>query len=200
MSTASIPTREQHHRLDQCLSETRLAYNAMLEYAKTQYQRDQTFPNKYDLDKAFAGTSGTHTPATTQQTLRIVSQKRSSSSSTIAPTDNPMAVPVSASLASNQPISGTRFNCASTAPKAMFGLMDGIWLFRRSSACASRSSCHRPLEGTPKTVYLVKRADGHWFAMIVCDDGRSSAASRPDARPATCDWARCWLDVVPDRQ
>src|SRR5260370_19081593 len=28
---------------------------------------------------------------------------------------------------------------------------------------------HRPLEGTPKTVHLVLRADGHWYALIVCE-------------------------------
>ncbi len=30
---------------------------------------------------------------------------------------------------------------------------------------------HRPLEGTPKTVHLVYRADGHWYVLIVCDTG-----------------------------
>ena len=28
---------------------------------------------------------------------------------------------------------------------------------------------HRPLEGTPKTIHLVHRADGHWYALIVCE-------------------------------
>src|SRR5437899_987665 len=28
---------------------------------------------------------------------------------------------------------------------------------------------HRPIEGTPKTVHLVLRADGHWYAVIVCE-------------------------------
>ena len=28
---------------------------------------------------------------------------------------------------------------------------------------------HRPLEGTPKTVHLVHRADGQWYALIVCE-------------------------------
>jgi putative transposase len=30
---------------------------------------------------------------------------------------------------------------------------------------------HRPLEGSPKTAYLVYRADGHWYVLIVCDLG-----------------------------
>src|SRR5437867_11046882 len=28
---------------------------------------------------------------------------------------------------------------------------------------------HRPIEGTPKTVHLVLRADGHWYALILCE-------------------------------
>jgi putative transposase len=28
--------------------------------------------------------------------------------------------------------------------------------------------CHRPTQGTPQTCHLVQRADGHWYALIVC--------------------------------
>jgi putative transposase len=28
---------------------------------------------------------------------------------------------------------------------------------------------HREMEGAPKTCYLIKRADGHWYALIVCE-------------------------------
>lgn len=45
---------------------------------------------------------------------------------------------------------------------------------------------HRPIEGTPKTVYVVKRADTHWYALVVCD--MSSIAGElhrtEDLRPA----------------
>ena len=63
------PTKEQQYRLQHCLIETRQAYNTMLAYAKDQYEQAQTFPNKYDFDKQFAGTAGASTPATTQQTI-----------------------------------------------------------------------------------------------------------------------------------
>jgi transposase len=33
------PNKDQHHRLQQCLLETRQAYNTMLDYAKAQYER-----------------------------------------------------------------------------------------------------------------------------------------------------------------
>jgi putative transposase len=35
---------------------------------------------------------------------------------------------------------------------------------------------HRPFEGMPKTVYLVLRADDHWYALIVCE-------TKPSAEP-----------------
>jgi putative transposase len=46
---------------------------------------------------------------------------------------------------------------------------------------AIKIKMHRPLTGTPKTCYLVKRADGRWYALIVCEvpEG-SSDLSRPD--------------------
>ncbi|CAA9391796.1 MAG: Mobile element protein, partial [uncultured Chloroflexia bacterium] len=44
----------------------------------------------------------------------------------------------------------------------------------------------RALEGTPKTVYLVKRADNHWYALIVCavPEATPSTDAPSDTRPA----------------
>src|SRR5258708_33603410 len=51
---------------------------------------------------------------------------------------------------------------------------------------------HRPLEGTPVTAHLVLRADGHWYALIVCEtqpqDEYGRVHCRPDGAPAPrCD-------------
>ena len=44
---------------------------------------------------------------------------------------------------------------------------------------------HREIEGTPKTCYLVKRADGHWYALIVCELPAAGDLWHPDHdRPA----------------
>jgi hypothetical protein len=40
----------------------------MLETVKAQYEQDETFPGKYDLEAAFKG-QGEHVPATTVQML-----------------------------------------------------------------------------------------------------------------------------------
>jgi len=46
-----------------CLIESRIIYNRMLETVKAQYEQEQTFPSKYDLEAAFKGHSA-YVPAT----------------------------------------------------------------------------------------------------------------------------------------
>src|SRR5947209_20057332 len=60
--------KHQAHLLMECLKETRLIYNEMLESVKAQYEGKGTFPSKYDLEAAFKG-QGAHVPATTVQIL-----------------------------------------------------------------------------------------------------------------------------------
>jgi transposase len=62
------PNKAQAPLLMQCLIESRGIYNAMLEQVKAQYEQQQTFPSKYDLEVAFKG-QGEHVPATTVQLL-----------------------------------------------------------------------------------------------------------------------------------
>ena len=44
------PNREQSSLLMQCLIESRMLYNQMLEMVKTQYAEQETFLSKYDLE------------------------------------------------------------------------------------------------------------------------------------------------------
>src|SRR5437899_10107944 len=61
--------KDQSRLLMQCLHESRLLYNEMLETMNQQYERDGTFPSKYDLTAQFKGRGGEHVPATTVQML-----------------------------------------------------------------------------------------------------------------------------------
>src|SRR5690348_9467476 len=63
------PNDAQRQQLVACLKESRAIYNEMLETLKAQYERDGTFPSKYDLTAYFKGRGGEHVPATTVQTL-----------------------------------------------------------------------------------------------------------------------------------
>src|SRR5207245_8415879 len=49
---------------------------------------------------------------------------------------------------------------------------------------------HRLMEGTPKTVYLVLRADGHWYALIVCE-----TEPQTEHLPSRCSHPDIGLDV-----
>src|SRR5260221_5221626 len=49
---------------------------------------------------------------------------------------------------------------------------------------------HRKIEGTPKTVHLVLRADGHWYALIVCETEPHSTHL-----PSICTHAAVGIDV-----
>ena len=49
---------------------------------------------------------------------------------------------------------------------------------------------HRPIEGTPKTAHLVLRADGHWYALIVC-----VTEPHTEHEPGSCEHADIGIDV-----
>src|SRR5437660_3451976 len=49
---------------------------------------------------------------------------------------------------------------------------------------------HRPLEGTHQTVHLVHRADGHWYALVVCE-----TEPKTEHDPSTCEHPAIGIDV-----
>jgi len=163
------PTKDQRYRLHHCLMETRHAYNGMLEYAKEHYNQSQTFPNRYDLNKAFAGTAGDYTPATTLQTVADRLDKA------LKFFGNHRHV----RQADGSPRVGfPRFkhpNQWHSFQLRQYGVgrdvnVDGRYLaVPKKLGSRIKIKFHRPFEGTPKTVYLVMRADGHWYALLVCE-------------------------------
>ena len=163
------PTKDQHHRLQQCLIETRQAYNTMLAYAKVQYEQTHTFPNKYDLDKAFAGTAGAYTPASTLQTI---SDRLAKALKFFLNHRHERQADGSARIGFprfKQPNQWHSFRLR------QYGAGDDVRLDGRHLVVPKKLGSrikiklHRPFEGTPKTVYMVKRANGHWYALVVCE-------------------------------
>lgn len=63
------PKKEQSRLLMQCLIQTRDIYNEMLAMLKEQYEKNGTFPSKYDLTAAFKGRGGEHVPASVVQMI-----------------------------------------------------------------------------------------------------------------------------------
>jgi len=179
------PNKEQQYRLRQCLAETRHAYNAMLEYAKTQYEQTKTFPDKYALDKAFAGTAGDHTPATTVQTIADRLAKALKFFLNHRHERQPDGSPRIGFPRFKQP------NQWHSLQLRQYGhggdtRIDGRHLVvPKKLGSRIKIKLHRPFEGTPKTVYIVNRADGHWYALLVCETPPpGDVVATVDNRPA----------------
>src|SRR2546421_2520431 len=170
------PNKEQSHLLMQCLSESRHVYNEMLETVKTQYEEKGTFPGKYDLTARFKGRGGEHIPATTVQTLadRLTKALKR----------------FLARLELGWKVGFPRFkkgNQWHSLQLRQYGKDSYLHedkkhlIVPKKLGGSLKIKMHRPLEGTPKTVYLVLRADGHWYALIACETEPQTEHS-----PRTC--------------
>src|SRR5437588_3002351 len=156
--------KEQSRKLMACLAESRIIYNGMLETVKTQYEQDGIFPSKYELEAAFKG-QGEHVPATTVQMLadrlskslkRFLAAKRNHIPG--------VGFPRFKKPNRWQSIQLRQYgkDCSLHEDKKHLIVPKKLGHFLKIRL-------HRPIEGTPKTVHLVHLADGHWYALIVCE-------------------------------
>jgi putative transposase len=180
------PNKAQRALLMQCLAESRTIYNGMLEMVKAQYEQDRTFPSMYDLEKAFKGHGEEHVPATTVQLLadrltkalkRFLAAKQHNISGVGFPRFKKPNRWHSIQL---------RQYGDTTNRRDVLLAPDGKHLFLPKKLGGSlKIKLHRPIEGIPKTVHLVHRADGHWYALIVCEtDPHTEHAPSPCSHPA----------------
>jgi putative transposase len=174
------PNREQRRRLMACLIESRHIYNAMLERTKQHYQETGAFLFQYDLNRLFKGTGGAYVPASTVQCLAGRLDKALRAYLVRKRTNTCGGFP--------RFKSGNQWH---SIPLRQYGSEHDFWVEGRYLRVPSKLGKaikikrHRPMEGTPKTSYLVLRADGHWYALIVCEMAESETAkvSAPDTRP-----------------
>lgn len=179
------PQKHQASLLMQCLSESRTIYNGMLEMVQAQYEQDGTFPSKYDLEAAFKG-QGEHVPATTVQML---ADRLSKSLKRFL-----------AAKKHNIPAIGfPRFkkpNRWHSIQLRQYGKDCYVHEDRKQLIVPARVGkslkikMHRPIEGTPKTAHLVLRADGHWYALIVC-----VTEPQHEHLPSKCEHPAIGIDV-----
>src|SRR5712691_700352 len=179
------PNKQQSHLLMQCLIESRLLYNKMLETVRAQYEERGTFPGKYDLTARFKGHGGEHIPATTVQTLADRLSKALKRFLAWKELDKRVGFP--------RFKKGNRWHsiqlrqwgrdCSLHEDKKHLIVPKKIGKFLKIKL-------HRPYEGTPKTVHLVLRADGHWYALIMCE-----TEPQTEHLPSECSHPDIGLDV-----
>src|SRR6266700_4021005 len=182
------PNKEQSHLLMQCLIASRTLYNEMLETVKGQYAERGTFPTKYDLTAQFKGRGGEQVPATTVQMLAdrlSKSLKRFLDAKELGIAD----------------VGFPRFkkpNRWHSIQLRQYGTSRDVWLDADNKHLhvpakigkSFKIKLHRPIEGIPKTVHLVHRADGHWYALIVCE-----TEPHTEHEPTTCEHPDSGVDV-----
>jgi len=158
------PNREQSSLLMQCLIESRMLYNQMLETVKTQYAEQETFPSKYDLESAFKG-QGEHVPATTVQMLA----DRLSKSLKRFLAAKKLGIPDVGFPRFKKPNHWHSIQLRQYGKDCYLHEDKKHLIVPKKVGHFLKIKLHRPIEGTPKTVHLVHRADGHWYALIVCE-------------------------------
>jgi putative transposase len=178
-----------------CLIESRTIYNEMLEMLKAQYEADGTFPTKYDLTARFKGRGGDRVPATTVQTLADRLSKALKRYLQLKDLGLPVGFP-----RFKTPNRWHSIQLRQYAPSRDVWLdADGTHLHVPAKlGPLLKIKLHRSLVGTPVTTHLVVRADGHWYALIVCETApqdEQGAVHPAQATQATCEHPAIGLDV-----
>jgi putative transposase len=168
-----------------CLSESRTIYNGMLETVKAQYEQDGTFPSKYELETAFKG-QGEHVPATTVQMLadrlsKSLKRFLAAKANNIAGIGFPRF---------KQPNRWHSIQLRQYGKDCYLHEDKKHLIVPKKMGHFLKIKLHRKIEGTPKTVHLVLRPDGHWYALIVCET--DSPSSHP---PVDCAHPDIGIDV-----
>ena len=172
--------KEQSRKLMACLAESRTIYNGMLETVKAQYEQDGTFPSKYELEAAFKG-QGDHVPATTVQMLADRLSK--SLKRFLAAKQN--NIPGIGFPRFKKPNRWHSIQLRQYGKDCYLHEDKKHLIVPKKLGHFLKIKLHRKIEGTPKTVHLVRRADGHWYALIVCETDpptshEPSECSHPD--------------------
>ena len=157
--------KEQAHLLMACLATSRHIYNSMLELVKQQYEEQGTFPSKYDLEHAFKGHGSEQVPATTVQLL--ADRLTKSLKRFLAAKAND--IPGIGFPRFKQPNRWQSIQLRQYGKDAYLHEDKKHLIVPKKLGHFLKIKLHRPIEGMPKTVHLVHRADGHWYALIVCE-------------------------------
>jgi putative transposase len=169
----------------QCLSETRQLYNEMLETVKAQYAEKKMFPGKYELTARFKGRGGEHVPATTVQTLADRLTKALKRSLAFIELGEQVGFP-----RFKKPNRWHSFQLRQYGKDVYLHEDQKHLIVPAKIGKSLKIKLHPLIEGTPKTVYLVLRADGHWYALVVCETEPPT-----EHLPSSCSHPAIGIDV-----
>ena len=174
------PTKAQGKQLLNCLATSRHLYNEMLESLKAHYEATGKFLWKYGLCAAFKGRGGDTIPATTVQTLADRLDKALRRYLAFKVLGKPCGFP--------------RFKSANrwhSIDLRQYGIGRDVYLEADNKHLhvpgkigkSIKIKLHRPFQGVAKTAHLVLRADGHWYALIVCEMPEREPAQVTEPKP-----------------
>lgn len=159
------PNRKQDAQLRACLHRSLLIYNEMLFQMKRIQREYGLVFSKYELDDAFKGCGGDTVPATTVQAVAVRVHKAIRRYSRCKALGLPCGFP--------RMKTANRWH---SIQLRQYGRGRDCWLDEQQRlrvpgklGTSIKIKLHRPLEGAPQTAHLVLRADGHWYALIVCE-------------------------------
>src|SRR4249920_2340750 len=180
------PNKEQSHLLMGCLITSRKLYNEMLEITKGQYAERGTVPTKYDLTAHYKGRGGEYVPATTVQMLadrlsKALKRFLAAKELGIADVGFPRF---------KKPNRWHSIQLRQYGKDVYLHEDKKHLIVPKKIGHCLKIKLHRPIEGTPKTVHLVLRADGHWYALIVC-----KTEPQNEHLPSICEHADVGIDV-----
>ncbi len=180
------PNKAQQKLLMVCLSQTRTLYNEMVATLKAQYEQDGTFPGKYTLDATFKGRGGEHVPATSIQCLadRLTKAKERFLAA------KALGLPDVGFPRFKQPNRWHSIHLRQYGKDVYLHEDKKHLIVPKKLGHFLKIKLHRSMEGKPKTVYLVHRADGHWYACIAC-----AMEPQTDHLPSTCEHPDISIDV-----
>ncbi|MGH9552568.1 MAG: RNA-guided endonuclease InsQ/TnpB family protein, partial [Terriglobales bacterium] len=186
------PNDAQRQQLMAGLIASRAIYNEMLAALKAQYETNNTFPSQYDLTAHFKGRGGDLVPATTVQTLADRLSKALKRFLQMKDLGLPVGFP--------------RFKTPNrwhSIQLRQYETHRDVWLDADGTHLhvpaklgrLLKIKVHRPLVGTPVTAHLILRADGQWYALIVCETTPHDEFSAAHHEQTICEHPAIGLDV-----
>lgn len=159
-------SKEQYQRLLVCLNDSRNLYNEMLEIVKETYYQTGKILRKYDLNKEFKGRGANSVPSSSVQCLADRLDKGFSRFFQYRELGIKAGFP---RFKSNRQWRSIDLRQYGKWEDAEITKDQRYLRIPRKLGGLVKIKMHRPLEGRPKTTHLVLRADGYWYALIVCE-------------------------------